>query len=227
MIIKKPKAILFDWDNTLVDSWPVIHAALHKTFEAMGHEPWSFDDVKNGRGGIHHSLRDSFPRIFGDEWEEAKQHYFSYFLADHLEKIEMIPNAEDVIKTISDANIYMAVVSNKTGKYLREEVEHLGLSSYFTKIIGANDADRDKPHPDPVYMALEGSGIFVDDSNIDDIWLVGDSMTDIETAINVKCKPVLFGDAVMDKNTLHKESGADILRYTSHTELHKIIKNFN
>ncbi|MFT5702654.1 MAG: phosphoglycolate phosphatase [Rickettsiales bacterium] len=28
-----PKAIIFDWDNTLVDSWSVIHFALNKTME--------------------------------------------------------------------------------------------------------------------------------------------------------------------------------------------------
>jgi phosphoglycolate phosphatase len=31
-----PKAVIFDWDNTLVDSWPVIHHALNETLEAYG-----------------------------------------------------------------------------------------------------------------------------------------------------------------------------------------------
>jgi phosphoglycolate phosphatase len=30
--MQRPRAILFDWDNTLVDSWAVIHEALVVTF---------------------------------------------------------------------------------------------------------------------------------------------------------------------------------------------------
>ena len=34
-----PRAILFDWDNTLVDSWPTILDALNTTFEAFHMAP--------------------------------------------------------------------------------------------------------------------------------------------------------------------------------------------
>jgi phosphoglycolate phosphatase len=43
MKLTKPKAILFDWDNTLADTWPTIHQAMSETFAAMGQEPWSSD----------------------------------------------------------------------------------------------------------------------------------------------------------------------------------------
>ena len=32
-----PKAVLFDWDNTLVDTWPCIGRATNITLETMGH----------------------------------------------------------------------------------------------------------------------------------------------------------------------------------------------
>ena len=32
---KRPKAIIFDWDNTLVNSWPVIADALNYTLETF------------------------------------------------------------------------------------------------------------------------------------------------------------------------------------------------
>ena len=64
-LLPKPKAILLDWDNTLADSWRVIHKCLNDAFRAYGHEEWSLEDMMNNRGNIHHSLRESFPRIFG------------------------------------------------------------------------------------------------------------------------------------------------------------------
>ena len=44
--LPRPRAVLFDWDNTLVDSWPIIHQALHDMFTAMGHAPWTLDECK-------------------------------------------------------------------------------------------------------------------------------------------------------------------------------------
>ena len=67
-----PKALLFDWDNTLVESWDAIHHALVVTFEAMGHEPWSLDETK---ARVRRSLRDAFPALFGARWEEARKLY--------------------------------------------------------------------------------------------------------------------------------------------------------
>ncbi len=80
------------------------------------------------------------------------------------------------------------MVCNKTGEYLRREVAHLGWDRYFRQVVGANDCARDKPAPDPVYRALEGSGIAAGP----EVWFVGDTATDIECARNAGCVPVLL-----------------------------------
>ena len=43
---KAPRAILFDWDNTLVDSWGTIHEALVRTFTADGPAAWTLAETK-------------------------------------------------------------------------------------------------------------------------------------------------------------------------------------
>lgn len=187
MSIKKPKAILFDWDNTLADTWPVIHASLTKTFEEMGKTPWTLEETKRR---VHRSLRDSFPEVFGDQWEKAGEIYLSHFKSIHLERLEALHGAEEVLKHLSGLDVYLAVVSNKTGENLRAEVGHMGWEGYFEKIIGAKDAHADKPDPAPVKMALEGSGIHPGR----EVWFVGDSATDLECATNTGCVPVFYGD---------------------------------
>jgi len=187
MELKRPKAILFDWDNTLADTWPTIHQALTETFETMGVKPWSFEETKEK---VHKSLRDSFPEIFGDRWEEAGDIYMNNFKRIHLTKLVPLDGAEEVLKAISAKKIYTALVSNKTGENLRKEIDHIGWSKYFAKIIGAKDADEDKPSIKPVLMALAGSGIVPNK----DVWFIGDSITDMECAYNATCLPFFYGD---------------------------------
>lgn len=215
---KKPKAILFDWDNTLADTWPTIHGALTQTFIEMGHEPWTLEQTKER---VHRSLRDSFPEIFGDRWQEAGDKYLSNFKRIHLLNLTPLEGAEEVLQELQfHPDIYIALVSNKTGSNLRLEVDHIGWTPYFKKVIGAKDAEEDKPSPKPVLMALEGSGITLGR----DIWFVGDSITDMECAHNCGCVPVFYGD--QDLTSPRFANHQPELHFRNHYGLVETIKGF-
>jgi phosphoglycolate phosphatase len=184
----RPRAVLFDWDNTLVDSWPVIHDALGQTLAAMGHAPWTLAESK---ARVRLSLRDSFPALFGARWEEARRVYMEAFLAIHLERLTALSGAEALLEHLHGAGYYLAVVSNKTGRVLRREAEHLAWNRYFGRLVGAADAIADKPDPAPIRLALEGSGVGAGP----DVWYVGDTAIDVECALNAGCVPVLLGPA--------------------------------
>lgn len=183
-----PKAVLFDWDNTLVDTWPVITEALGVTRAAYGLEVWTLEQarVRSAR-----SLRESFPEWFGDKWEEARDLYYKHFAAHHCERLATKAGAEDLLRFLQERGVSLFVVSNKTGKYLREEIDYLDWGDFFQKIVGANEASRDKPAPACVEKALEGSGLSPDS---DAVWLVGDTVLDMECAIRSSCVPVLLHD---------------------------------
>ncbi len=181
-----PRALLFDWDNTLVDSWDAIHHALVVTFTAMGHVPWSLADTK---ARVRLSLRDAFPAIFGDRWAEARKLYLDTFTATHLERIAPVEGAEALLAELAGRGHYLAVVSNKTGPVLRREAAHLGWTRFFARLVGAGDATADKPDAAPVRLALDGSGIAAGDA----VWYVGDTAVDMECAANSGCRGVLLG----------------------------------
>jgi len=67
--LRRPRAILFDWDNTLVDSWATIHEALNFLMRAMDKPEWSLAET---RERVRLSLREAFPPLFGERWEEAR-----------------------------------------------------------------------------------------------------------------------------------------------------------
>lgn len=213
MELSTPKAILFDWDNTLVNTWPVIHEALHNTFTKMKLEPWTIEMVKQR---VSRSMRDSFPEIFGDNWQEAGEYYQQQFRNIHLERLEALLDAEAILSYLSSQPVYVALVSNKKGDNLRAEVKHLGWEHYFKKIIGANDTPRDKPAPEPVLAALKGSGIEAGK----DVWFVGDSPIDMECAHATGCVPVWYGE--LPKELLRHPFKASA---ASHLDLKKIFES--
>jgi phosphoglycolate phosphatase len=183
-----PRAVLFDWDNTLVDSWDTIHDAMGHCFRQMGHEPWTLDEVK---ARTRLSLIEAFPPIFGTRWEEARQHYFDRFHAIHLDRIKPLPGVALLLDGLAALGLPLAVVSNKTGATLRKEAEHFGWTPRFAKLVGAGDASADKPAAAPILMALEALGVPAGDQ----VWYVGDTGMDMQCAANAGCYGVLLHEA--------------------------------
>ncbi|KAF0113111.1 MAG: phosphoglycolate phosphatase [Rhodospirillaceae bacterium] len=189
--MRTPRVIVFDWDDTLVDNWRSIHAGVNAALRAMGRQAWSFDEFRSRtREGA--SLRDIFPRIFGDRWEEARDVFYATFEAGHRETLTVLPGAEEMLATLHGTGLVLAVVSNKVGRYLRREAEHLGWDGYFHRLVGATDAVRDKPAPEPVWLALQGTVVAPENMSAADVWFVGDNESDMRCAHDAGCLPVLL-----------------------------------
>jgi phosphoglycolate phosphatase len=181
----KPRAILFDWDNTLIDSWLTITDALNTTFEAFDMPPWTLNEV---RARVARSMRDSFPALFGDKWRDAGEVFYERYAAIHVKMLKPLPGAETMLQTLNDTGIHLGVVSNKKGDFLRNEVKHLEWDRFFGAIVGALDAEIDKPDPKPVDLALKPSGI----ERGPGVWFAGDASIDLECAHNAGLTPILI-----------------------------------
>ncbi|MGB0694049.1 MAG: HAD family hydrolase [Rhodospirillaceae bacterium] len=181
-----PEAVIFDWDNTLIDSWPCIHMAINATMKAMDMPQWTLEETHE-RVGL--SMRDAFPTLFGDRWEEARDVFYAAFREAHLDMLVALPSAEALLQHLTDSmQCALVVVSNKTGGFLREEVTALGWDRYFHSLVGAGDAAKDKPALEPVHMALEGLEL----SPQRHLWCIGDSWVDIALGAAAGANTVLL-----------------------------------
>jgi phosphoglycolate phosphatase len=185
-----PRAVLFDWDNTLISNWRCVHSATNAALAAFGKPTVSLEE---SYGQARRSLRDSFPEIFGAEWKRALDIFYAHFEAHHLAELEILPGAEALLRELQRAGIYQGVVSNKTGRLLRKEAEALGWTPYFGRLVGATDADADKPSSAPVILALEPACL----SPGREVWFIGDADIDMECAHRANCTPVLVGHTPM------------------------------
>ena len=68
----------------------MIHDALGATLVAMGQSPWTLEETKTR---VRASLRDSFPALFGDRWQEAERVFSDAYAATHLSRLTPMPGA--------------------------------------------------------------------------------------------------------------------------------------
>lgn len=203
----EPAVLLYDWDNTLVDAWAGVTAALNATFDAFDLPRWT---VAETRARVRVSLRDSFPVMFGDEWTRARDIFYSTLEQEHLHHVAPMPGVDQALH--AGRTRKQGVVSNKTGRFLREEVQHLGWSHLFGAVIGAGDATADKPDPAPILLALQTIGVQPGTN----VWYLGDTTLDMHAARGAGVTAVLIGDAAHDQGI---DAAAPDLHFRSAFEL--------
>jgi len=181
-----PRAVIFDWDNTLIDSWGAIGEAMNHTRKSFGQSAWTRQEVITN---CVRSARDSFPEWFGDRWQEATDIFYVRFSEVQMQSLAPLPGAEAMLRWLKGKHVPAYVVSNKNGEYLRREVKALQWGDLFVAVAGATDAPRDKPARDHVDFVLKKGGTVADKA----IWFAGDSATDMLCARNAGCTPVFIG----------------------------------
>ncbi|MEK6733966.1 MAG: HAD hydrolase-like protein, partial [Pseudomonadota bacterium] len=111
----RPSAIIFDFDDTLIDARPAVHKALKATLKKFD---ISDNIITEKNIDTNKSLRDYFHHIFANNIIEARDSYYDYYteFSKDLKQLEM---AEDVLKFLRKQDVFTAIVSNKGGKRLR------------------------------------------------------------------------------------------------------------
>ena len=169
------KIILFDLDGTLIDSTEAILESFTVTFKAFQEEVPADDLIK---AEIGHPLDAMFITLgVGEEkvWDYVhayKMHYRKIFCA----KTVLLPEARKAVELASQ-HATLGIVTTKTAKYSIELLEHMGLMDYFEVLIGREDVEHPKPHPEPIQKALLKLPTVTND-----IWMIGDTCMDMLSA---------------------------------------------
>ncbi len=175
------KSIFFDWDGTLVDSIPLLFAAHNYVRVEMGLAPWSQQEYFQF---ILYSTRELYPKIYGKDAVKAQEMLYKYISDNHLQNLQTIDGAEDILIELLGRGVPMGIVSNKRHDALEREIKHLGWDKYFGCWVGAGEAARDKPEADPLILALSRHSVPLDIKNV---LYVGDMESDLGCAAKAGC----------------------------------------
>lgn len=182
-----PLAVVFDWDNTLVDTNDNILNAVDHTINLMGYSN------KKANRNSHESRKSYMIGLFGDQWKKANKIYQQYLDDALLQNITLNHGVKEMLTELKSKNVYLAIVSNKKNTNLREEIAYFKLDSYFNRVIGSGDTEEDKPSATPLLFALEEYTLPI---NRENVFFIGDSITDILCTQNANCLPIIYGESI-------------------------------
>lgn len=175
----KNKIILFDLDGTLIDSTEAILESFTVAFETFGVDVADAEAIK---AEIGHPLDSMFMTlgIKEDKVWEFVDAYKAHYRQISCAKTILLPHAKEAVSLASKCAV-LGVVTTKTAKYSIELLEHMGLMQYFEVLIGREDVQNPKPHPEPIRKALAKLP-----SDTKEIWMVGDTCMDMIAANSAK-----------------------------------------
>lgn len=194
-----PKAVFFDWDGTLVDSFAFLHAAHNHTRAQFGMEPFALEVFAGYFGQPREKL---YAEIYGREnIEAAKGHFEAFVTAHHLEHLKPQPGAQALLEALESLDVPCGVITNKKRTLVEAEISNYGWDKHFISVVGAGDATEDKPSAAPLLFGIEKAGFGF---ALNDIWLVGDTDNDLLCAERAGCVSVLVLPDVEAPDLLEK-----------------------
>ncbi|MGB3340337.1 MAG: HAD family hydrolase [bacterium] len=164
------KAVLFDLDGVLIDSYPGWYLLFNDALRHFGFNQISEETFRRHWG---QSTREDV-RIFmpGRTVEEVRAYFQSHF-ANYLSYLELTPSAQKTLRSLLRANIELACVTNSHRDITRQILTVYQIDKYFKIVITADDVKRPKPAPDmllEVFKLLKirpGQALFIGDTQSD------------------------------------------------------------
>ena len=173
MLDAPPKTLLLDFDGTVVDSIELILEAYRHTFRL--HRGASPPDALwlDGVGTPLLSQLEDLAQD-GEEVSALLETYRTFAIAEHDRLIRGFDGMEATLRRIHGSGVPMAVVSSKARIGVERGIRALGLEGLFQTLVCSDDTTEHKPHPAPVFLALERLG-----ARAEDTVFVGDSLHDL------------------------------------------------
>ena len=171
--MKRYKAIIFDIDNTLLNTLDMNMYPLMRIIKEELGEDWTFQQVL--RFAVQPGLKTMDDLGIRDK--EATYARWVSYVNDYKPGAVPYDGIEGVLARLRAAGIRMAVASSKMKAQYEIDMVGNGLDRYMETAALVEDTTRHKPHPDPILKCLERMAL-----SAAEVLYVGDAPTDLQAA---------------------------------------------
>ncbi|MDP3062954.1 MAG: HAD family hydrolase [Chloroflexota bacterium] len=207
-------AVLFDWDDTLADSFPARLAALRRVFSEVGVCTPSPEEFFRGLRGT--SLETALAQLeAANSW---RLNLFDRYRRAYWHKgpngITLYAGVEQVLLALRARGVKLGIVTSK-GRSFQVEERTTGLvaeladaevSDLFSAVVGYEDVVKPKPHPEAVLLALKQLG-----ASPEKALVVGDSAADMASGRAAGCWTCLARWGASTYQTSVEETAPDMV----------------
>jgi HAD superfamily hydrolase (TIGR01509 family) len=164
------RAVLFDWDGTLVDSAEATYRSFVSVFAHFG---IGFD-----RRRFAETYSPAWQRTYRavglaeQHWPDADQRWLAHYAG---ETNALLPGAREALEQLGSAGLTLGLVTSGDRQRVTGELDRLGLRHLFRVVVCGGDLPFKKPRPEPLLMALDRLAL-----RPEEIAYVGDSPEDVQ-----------------------------------------------
>ena len=168
------KAILFDFDGTLINTNDLIFESYRVAFREVLKREITFEEILKLYG------RPLYPSLmeYGEEGERLYNIYREFNNDNHDKMAKPFDGASEGVRMLKTKGYLLGIVTSKRLHMVKRGLDIMGLNSVFDVIVTPDDTQKSKPDPEPVLCGCKKLG--VDPS---DAFYVGDSIFDMESGM--------------------------------------------
>ena len=179
------KAIIWDLDGTLIDSYEVIVESICDGLKEL--------NIKHDKSYIANYVQTKSVTSYLKEISQMNNYsteylfdlYYKYSNARTL-KIKTLPHAKEILECLYNKGIQHFIYTHKNNVTF-EILENLDILKYFTKILTIDDGFKRKPDPEAINHLIEEYHL-----ERNEVFYVGDRDLDIESAFNANIKSIFY-----------------------------------
>lgn len=172
----KIKAVLFDNDGTLADTFDAIQQSMHVAMkQVLGHDIPDVELLHMVGRPLLEQMEHFAERP--DQVDPLVQVYRAHNEKDLFERSPAFPGLMDALQDLQEMGYRLGVVSSKRQHLVRGGLEASGLAPFFELINGIEQSSKHKPEPDPLLDAARMMDLYPYECVY-----VGDSPYDIQAA---------------------------------------------
>jgi phosphoglycolate phosphatase len=173
--------IIFDLDGTLIDS---ARCVIHATQAAFEQHELPVPSAEQIIGSMGLPIEQSFVRWSGqDDATQLIAEFRVIYIDCSPRLIEVFPGLAEMLHQLHAAGNTLTIATSKKREVAEMNLRDCGLASYFARVVGSNDVQNYKPHPETAMKLLEEF-----EADPAETWVVGDSTFDLEMGRGAGCR---------------------------------------
>jgi len=185
-----PRAVMFDFDGTLVDSAPDLAGAINDVRAERGLPAMPYAELRPYATYGARSLLRAGLNLLPDAtaYEATRQRFLAIYEERKLRNTHLFDGVLELLIALERQHISWGIVTNKHSRLAEPMIHELLRDRAFNPaaVVCGDTTPTPKPHPAPLLLAARHAGM-----EPEHCWFVGDGESDVRASVAAGMKSVL------------------------------------